>query len=43
MRVLENDSLIYIKEELSLRANRDTRNSRNIKDSDFSASNLLTL
>ena len=43
MKMLKNDSLIYIEEESSLRVNRGTKSSKDIKDSDFSASNFLTL
>ena len=43
MKMFKNDSLIYTEEELSLRADRDTKNLKNIKDLNFSASNLLIL
>ena len=43
MKMFKNDSLIYTEEKSSLRADRDTKNLKNIKDSDFSASNLLIL
>ena len=43
MKMLKSDSLIYVKEKSSLRADRDTKNSRNIRDSDFSALNFSAL